>query len=209
MTHPTTIDNWQDVNSLQEFVAYLRLLAADAGRAESAAQPWPNATIPDFLAAVATLLAAAPAQATGDDPAAETIAEISAPAEWWQLAVLLREAQTERPVALPAIPGESNDAKSVDSVEGLLAYLRWLIEDCRQDGAEAAERARTDQDPDSGRWAHSTLPNWLEAWAGWLEACYLKPHPAMMIQLGAERTPVEPVGWRSIAIQLSGARIYE
>lgn len=207
MTHPTTIDNWQDVNSLQEFVAYLRLLAADAGRAESAAQPWPNGTIPDFLAAVATLLAAGPTRAADGGPESG----ISAQAEWWQLAVLLRDAQTEPPAALPGAPGESNDAKSVDSVEGLLAYLRWLIEDCRQDGAETAERAKTgaEEDPDSGRWAHSTLPNWLDAWAGWLEACYLKPHPAMMIQLGADRTPVEPVGWRSIAIQLSGARIYE
>src|SRR5580658_2608300 len=175
MTQPRTIDNCQDVDSLQDFVAYLRLLAADARHAESASRPWPNATIPEFLGSVATLLAGSKAAAGEAGPAMS---------EWSQLAVLLREAQAGQPATLPADAGQNADAKAVDSVEGLLAYLRWLIEDCRRDSADAVEHHRSDDSDTSGRWAHRALPSWVEAWASWLEDCYLKPHPAMMIQLG-------------------------
>jgi hypothetical protein len=60
-----------------------------------------------------------------------------------------------------------------------------------------------------GRWAHRNLSARLERWAAWLQDCYLKPLPAVMVKLGIQREPVEPMSWRSIAIQLSGARIYE
>lgn len=94
-------------------------------------------------------------------------------------------------------------------MESLRAYLHWLIKDFRLDRAEVAERTRIDKWHNQGRWAHGILSNWLGAWAAWLDDAYLKPLPAMMVKLGIQREPVEPMSWRSIAIQLSGARIYE
>lgn len=52
------------------------------------------------------------------------------------------------------------------------------------------------------------MSDWLRTRAAWLEG-YLRPWPALIVKHGIQREPVEPMSWRSIAIQLSGARIYE
>lgn len=56
MSVPRNIGSWQQVNSRQDFAAYLHLLAADCEHAcdaqdinEPAAQRWTNQTISDFL----------------------------------------------------------------------------------------------------------------------------------------------------------------
>ena len=204
MTHPASARNRQDVDSADDFVAYLRLLAADAERAEQGTGRWLNTTIPDFLSAIDTLLGLPRDQAArGDSAFVEPVMTT-----WRELAVLLHKAANERPVTRLDETDEQADAKAVDSLASLRAYLRWLIEGFRLDTAEVAERTRVNEWHNSGRWAHGFLSNWLAAWAAWLEG-YLGPRPALMVKLGIEREPVEPVSWRSIAIQLSGARIYE
>jgi hypothetical protein len=127
---------------------------------------------------------------------------------WSEFAVLLHNATTEPPTTSADGVDKHPDAKTVDSLESLRAYLHWLIEDFRLDTAEVAERTRINKWHNSGRWAHGFLSNWLAAWAAWLEG-YLRPRPALMVKYGIEREPVKPMSWRSIAIQLSGARIYE
>ncbi|MEY9860555.1 hypothetical protein ABH935_006192 [Catenulispora sp. GAS73] len=106
----------------------------------------------------------------------------------------------------PDIQGE---AKEVDGLDSLLGYVRWLIDDFLLGQAETAERTRNNKWSYFGKWARGSLPAWLGAWAAWLEDAYLKPLPALMVKHGITREPIETVSWRSIAIQLSGARIYE
>lgn len=204
MTRPASAQDWQAVESAEEFVAYLRLLAADAERSEQGTGSWLNTTVPDFLTAIDTLLDSTRDQAACGNPAfAEPMMTT-----WWEFAVLLHNATIEPPAHWPDEAEKHADAKTVDSLEGLRAYLHWLIEGFRLDTAEVAERTRANKWDNSGRWAHGFLSNWLAAWAAWLEG-YLRPRPALMIKYGIEREPVEPMSWRSIAIQLSGARIYE
>lgn len=204
MTRPASAQDWQDVDSADDFIAYLRLLAADAERAEQGTGSWLNTTIPDFLTATDALLGFARDQAAhGNSVFAEPMMTT-----WWEFAVLLHNATTEPPAALPDTADKHDDAKTVDSLESLRAYLHWLIEDFRLDTAEVAERTRINKWDNSGRWAHGFLSNWIGAWAAWLEG-HLRPRPALMVKHGIQREPVEPMSWRSIAIQLSGARIYE
>ena len=206
MTRPASTDDWQDVDSLEDFVAYLDLLADEARAAERGAGSWRNTTIPDFLAAIDTLLAFHQDQAARGNPA---FAE-STMTTWWELAVLLHNATTEPP-ATPAdvAVADHADANAVENLESLRGYLHWLIEDFRLDAAEVAERVSGNKWDNQGRWSHGILSSWLGTWAAWLEGSYLKPLPALMVKLGIQREPVEPMSWRSIAIQLSGARIYE
>lgn len=93
MTHPASTQDWQVVDSAEDFVAYLRLLAADAERAEQGTGPWLNTTIPDFLTAIDTLLDFTRDQAACGNPAfAEPMITT-----WWEFAVLLHNATTEPP----------------------------------------------------------------------------------------------------------------
>ncbi|WP_189954392.1 hypothetical protein [Streptomyces alanosinicus] len=73
-----------------------------------------------------------------------------------------------------------------------------LAVDFRRDERERRARAeRGEWAGDGGTWAHGILGDWLDAWAWWLRAT----------------TPVharlEPVTWRSIALQLGAAQGYE
>ncbi|MEZ0114777.1 hypothetical protein ABH920_008812 [Catenulispora sp. EB89] len=206
MTQPASVEDWQDVEGIEYFVAYLHLLAAEAGAAEHGMGSWRNATIPDFLAAIGTLLAFTQTQiALGNPVFAEPMMT-----DWWEVACLLSTARHEAPASLPeATTGNLGDAKAVEGLDSLLDYVRWLIGDFRLDAAEVAERTSWNKWDSQGRWAYGVLSNWLGTWAAKLEDAYLKPLPALMIKLRIQRDPVEPVSWRSIAVQLSGARIYE
>lgn len=200
MTRPTSAQDWQDVDTLADFVAYLYLLAAEARFAEESGGQWRNTTIPDLLAAIDTVLEQDRANPESAEPTMTT---------WSEFAALLLNATTEPPTIPSEAADKHADADTVDSLEDLRAYLHWLIEDFRLDTAEVAERTRINKWDNEGRWAHRTLPEWLGTWAAWLNDAYLKPLPAVMVRLGIQRPPVEPMSWNSIAIQLSGARIYE
>ena len=201
MNRPATGEDHEAVEDLDGFAAYLLALAADAAEATGTAT-WLNTTIEGFLGAVATLLAAADA-----NPSAE--GKMPEPTTWNELAALLYNARNHQIASPVATNNRLSDAKSVEDRDALLAYIRWLINDLQQDRAEAAERIQAGRWAGEGRWAHWMLPNWLEAWGSWLRDAYLKPPPPLMVRLGITREPIEPVGYRSIAIQLSGARIYE
>ncbi len=79
---------------------------------------------------------------------------------WWEFAVLLHTP----PAASAEVADKHADAKTVESLESLRAYLHWLIEDFRLDTAEVAERTRVNKWHNSGRRAHGFLFNWLGAW---------------------------------------------
>jgi hypothetical protein len=201
MNRPATGEDHEAVEDLDGFAAYLLALAADAADA-TGTTTWLNTTIEDFLGALATLLAAADA-----NPSAE--GKMPEPTTWKELAVLLYKARSHQ-LASPAPTNDQvSDAKSVEGRHELVTYILWLIIDLRRDRAEAAERTRESRWAREGRWAHWVLSSWLEAWGSWLRDAYLKPLPPLMVKLGITREPIEPVGYRSIAIQLSGARIYE
>lgn len=201
MNRPATGEDHEAVEDLDGFATYLLALAADAAEATGIAT-WLNTTIEGFLDAVATLLAAADA-----NPSAE--GKMPEPTTWNELATLLYNARNHQIASPAATNNRLNDAKSVEDRDALLAYIRWLINDLQQDRAEAAERIQAGRWAGEGRWADWMLPNWLEAWGRWLRDAYLKPLPPLMVRLGITREPIEPAGYRSIAIQLSGARIYE
>jgi hypothetical protein len=205
VSRPASAQDWQDVDDLEDFVAYLRLLAGEAELAEQSSGSWRNTTIPDFLAAIDSLLAL---DEEPDARGSNAVTELTM-TTWRELAALLRTATTTPAAASTDAGAKNGDAKSVNSLADLRSYLRWLIEDFRLDMAEVAERTRADPWGYFGRWAHGVLSIWLERWAAWLEGCYLSPLPALMVKLGIQREPVEPMSWRSIAIQMSGARIYE
>lgn len=201
MDRPAAGEGHEAVEDLNGFAAYLFALAADAAEA-TGTEMWRNTTVEGFLGALATLLAADSA-----NPSAK--GKMPEPTTWTELAALLYNARNHQPASPAATNNSVADAKSVEDRDALLAYIRWLINDLHQDRAEAAERVQAGRWAGEGRWAHWMLPNWLEAWGRWLRDAYLKPLPPLMVRLGITREPIEPVGYRSIAIQLSGARIYE
>ncbi|MFE7214121.1 hypothetical protein ACFY0A_38010 [Streptomyces sp. NPDC001698] len=67
-----------------------------------------------------------------------------------------------------------------------------FVRDQREQQTKNAEWAG-----DGGSWAHDTLYDWLDSWASWVAA-----DSPLHAQL-------EPVTWRSVALQLSAVRIYE
>ena len=204
MNRPATGEDHEVVEDLEGFAASLLALAADTAVATGTGT-WLNTTIADFLGAIAALLAANGANPSGS----ATEVAVPEPATWNELAALLHRARSHQTAAPAATNDQLADARSVGDRDELLAYIRWLIDDLPQDGAETAERTRVGQWAGEGRWAHRALSTWLEAWGRWLRDAYLKPLPLLMVKLGMTREPIEPVGYRSIAIQLSGARIYE
>ncbi len=77
-------------------------------------------------------------------------------------------------------------------------YAATLATDFARDQREYQTKiSRGNWAGDGGSWAHGTLYNWLDAWAAWVGA-----DSPLHVQL-------EPVTWRSVALQLSAAKIYE
>ncbi|MEU6961292.1 hypothetical protein [Streptomyces chrestomyceticus] len=85
-----------------------------------------------------------------------------------------------------------------DTAGDLLMYAASLATDFSRDQRDCQAKAeRGEWTGDGGSWAHGTLYDWFEAWGAWVGAD------------SPRHAGLEPVTWRSIALQLSVARSYE
>jgi hypothetical protein len=177
--------------TLDEFRTYLMTLSSEADaatghvRGEGDTASWINATLPQFIAGLASGIAAVDEATTGG----ETLT-------WQQLALFLFAARNQDPTVFDTAKESIATPEDVSSRDDLLAYLGWLHHDFILDQEETAERARQGLWSHEGRWAHAELASWFEAWAAWLDG-------------RRARAMVEPVTWKSCAIQLAAARVYE
>ena len=202
------VEPWRDVESVQDFVSYLRLLADECARAvgdgdgDPSAQSWTNRSINDFLwawsPAVRRLLETVDSAHDHDQPG------------WRGLAFQLHLARMTKPGFNCVFADSGLRCDEVDSALHLQMHLAALATGFACEQREIAERTRRgDSALDAGSWVHRRLDAFLHAWAAWLEGACLKPLPSSAMKSGIERPPVEPVTWRSIAFQLDAARTYE
>jgi hypothetical protein len=199
---PRHVNAWSVVESAEDFVGYLTLLSRDAERAREAGAPWHNDSVPAYLAALAALV-------QPQHYCIDFVEGFGAPPmdSWRDLAAQLHAARSfEKSMELEQFQPVP-DGDHVADVETFLGHLRWLIDDFHADQAERAGRAAAGLWAYEGRWAHAIIEDWLGTWGAWLDDWYLK---AASPTVRAERAALlEPVSWRSVAWQLSAARIYE
>ncbi len=199
MSVPRTAGSWRQVNSRQDFAAYLHLLAADCEQAcigrdfdDPAVRRWTNRTISDFLWGWVRLLGK---RIDGIDQLWE---EAPGRPGWRGLAFQLDEASTSPPRYDCALADPGTLWHEVDSAVDMRWYVATLATDFAADRRKReAAIGRGEWAGDGGTWAHSTLYDWLDAWAAWADAD--SPRHARL----------EPVTWRSVALQLSVAQTYE
>ncbi|MES4909185.1 MULTISPECIES: hypothetical protein [unclassified Streptomyces] len=199
MSASRSIDSWQQVESRQDFAAYLRFLAFDCEQACSGqdAEPptvnrWTNQTINGLLWGWVRLL--------GDRLDGTDLLHEEAPGRpgWQGLAYQLDTVRTTSPGFDCMLTAPGTEPDEVDTPRDLRRYVATLATDFARDEKESqAKFDRGQWAGDGGSWAHSTLYDWLDAWAAWVGAN--SPFHAQL----------EPVTWRSVALQLSAARIYE
>lgn len=199
MSPPRNIGSWSQVDSRQDFAAYLHLLAADSEQAcngqdphAPAAQRWTNRTVNDFLWGWVRLLGR---RIDGTDLLQE---EAPGRPGWRGLAFQLESARTSPPAFNCALADSGTQPHEVDSAIDLRWYAATLATDFTRDQRELRAKIRRGEwAGDGDSWAHSTLYDWLDAWAAWVGTN------------SPRHTRLEPVTWRSIALQLSAAQIYE
>ncbi|WP_409239611.1 hypothetical protein [Streptomyces sp. PA5.6] len=198
MSVPQNIDSWQQVHSRQDFTAYLQMLSADCETACAGqdpripvAQRWSNQSVDGFLWAWARLLES---RLDGTD----LLQEQSPGRPGWQgLAFQLDHVRTSPPGFASAPADMVTKWDDVNSAHDLRMYIAALATDFVRDQREyEAKRSRGEWAHDGGSWAHGLLYDVLDAWAAWLGSTPL-------------RAELEPVTWRSVALQLSAAQIYE
>ncbi|WP_405817643.1 hypothetical protein OG241_23725 [Streptomyces sp. NBC_01390] len=199
MSVPRNADSWQQVSSRQDFAAYLRLLAIDCEHAcngqdlnEPVAHRWTNRTISDFLWGWVRIL--------GERIDGTDLLQEEAPGRpgWQGLAFQLEKARTSPPGFNCALADSGTQSHEVDTAIDLRWYAATLATDFARHERERQEANRRGEwVGDGGNWAQSTLHDWLDAWAAWTDAN--SPH----------HTRLEPVTWRSVALQLAAAQIYE
>jgi hypothetical protein len=193
------IDSWQQVESRANFAAYLRFLAFDCERAcggpdseVPAALHWTHQSINGFLWAWVRLLGG---RIDGSDLLHE---EAPGQPGWRGLAYQLDTVRTTPPGFNCVFADSGTKPEEVDTARDLRWYAATLATDFARDQRE--RQAKTDRGEwagDGGSWAHSTLYDWLASWAAWVGA-----NSPLHAQL-------DPMTWRSVALQLSVARIYE
>lgn len=187
------------MESRRDFVAQLRFLAVDCeqacdGRAsdEPPAGRWGNRTVDGFLWGWVRLLGSG---ADGSGPLSEEAPGVPG---WRGLACQLDCVRTTPPAPDCALAAPGMQWQDVDSALDLRRYAATLAVDFARDRREQQARiSRGEWAGDGGDWAHGTLYDWLDAWAAWLGAD--SPLHARL----------EPVTWRSVALQLSAAKVYE
>ncbi|MGO4457958.1 hypothetical protein AB4039_11700 [Streptomyces sp. M-16] len=199
MSAARNIDSWQQVESRQDFAAYLRRLAADCEQACSDPDPysptaehWTHGSINNFLWGWVRLLGS---RIDGTDLLHE-----QAPGRpgWQGLAYQLDTVRTTPPGFNCVLADAGTAPNEVDTVRDLRMYAATLATDFARDQRERrAQISRGERAGHGGGWAHSTPYDWLGAWAAWVGA-----NSPLHAQL-------EPVTWRSVALQLSAAKIYE
>ena len=187
------------MDSRADFAAYLRFLAFDCERAcggqdpeALAALPWTHQSINGFLWGWVRLLGS---RTDGTDLLHEETADQPG---WRGLAYQLDTVRTT-PSGFNCVLADSDTKpEEVDTARDLRMYAATLaIDFARAQQEMQAKIDRGEWAGDGGSWAHSTLYDWLDAWAAWVDAD--SPRHAQL----------DPVTWRSIAVQLSVARIYE
>jgi hypothetical protein len=93
-----------------------------------------------------------------------------------------------------SIPRDVDDWAQIETREDFVAYLQLLAVDFEADERELVERRGAGHFVLEGRWAHGSVAAVLDAWAAWLQDT---------------QEDLEPLTWRSLALQLSAARVYE
>jgi hypothetical protein len=196
---PRSIDSWQQVESRHDFAVYLRFLAFDCEQACSdqdaesqRTRYWAHRTIYGFLWGWGRLLGS---RLDGTDLLHE---ETPGRPGWQGLACQLDTVRTTPPGFNCVYADSDTTPDEVDTPHDLRMYVAALATDFARDQRE--RQAKIDRGQwagDGGSWAHSTLYDWLGAWAAWVGVT--SPLHARL----------EPVTWRSVALQLSVARIYE
>ncbi|MFK4264587.1 hypothetical protein [Streptomyces milbemycinicus] len=199
MSASRSIESWQQVKSRQGFAAYLSFLAVECGQAcsgQDAESPtvsrWTNRTIDGLLWGWVRLLG-------GHFDGTDLLHEEAPDRPGWQgLAYQLDTVRTASPSFNFVLADSGIEPDEVDTPRDLQRYVATLATDFVRDQEECqAKIDRGQWAGDGGSWAHSNLCDWLDAWAAWVGAN--SPRHAQL----------EPVTWRSIALQLSAARIYE
>jgi len=193
------IDSWQQVESRADFGAYLRFLAGDCEQAcsisapeDPTAQRWTHRSIDGFLWGWVRLLGS---RIDGTDLLHE---ETVGRPGWRGLAYQLDTVRTTPPGSIRTSPDPGTTPEKVDTAEDLRLYAATLATDfARHERETQAKITRGEWAGDGGSWAYNTLPDWLAAWAAWVGAN--SPRHAQL----------DPVTWRSAALQLSAARVYE
>ncbi len=187
------------MKSRQGFAAYLSFLAVDCEQACSGqdAEPptvsrWTNRTIDGLLWGWVRLLG-------GRLDGTDLLHEEAPDRPGWQgLAYQLDTVRTTSPGLNFVLADSGTEPDEVNTPRDLQRYAATLATDFVRDQEEyQAKVDRGQWAGDGGSWAHSNLCDWLGAWAAWVGANSL-PHAQL-----------EPVTWRSVALQLSVARIYE
>ncbi len=187
------------MDSRADFAAYLRFLAFDCEHAcggqdpeAPTAQHWTHRSIDDFLWGWVRLL-------HGRIDGTDLLHEATPGQPGWRgLAYQLDRVRTTPPMFNCAFADSGTKPEEVETVWGLRLYAAALATDFARDRREMRAKAdRGEWAGDGGSWAHSTLYDWLASWSAWVGA-----NSPLHAQL-------DPVTWRSVALQLSVARIYE
>lgn len=194
------IDSWQLVDSRQDFAAFLRFLSFDCGHPRSGtdcetpeAQQWVHTSIQGFLWGWVGLLGR---RHNGKDLLHE---EAPGRPGWRGLAYQLDTVRTSSPGynCILADSGLTNP-EEVDNPNDMRMYAATLAMAFPRDPRERQAKIEGREWAGDGEtWAHSTLHGWLASWAAWVGT-----NSPMHAQL-------DPVTWRSVALQLSIARLYE
>ena len=187
------------MDSRADFAAYLLALAFGSdlacgrqGSEAPTAQLWTHQSINGFLWGWVRLLGS---RIDGTDLLHE---EAPGQPGWRGLAYQLDTVRTTPPGFNCALADSGTKPEEVDAVRDLRMYAATLATDfARYQREMQAKAERGEWAGDGGSWAHSTLHDWLDAWAAWVD------------QDSPSHAQLEPVTWRSIAVQLSVARIYE
>jgi hypothetical protein len=181
---------WRDVETLEGFATYLKHLVADF----QGQQPHnPERDLEDFFWSWAR------AVGSGWLGGASAFAVAEGEPGWRCLAFQIHDALTGRPGFNCVWADWGTDWQEVHMQYHLAGFLGGLATSVYRERREMAAKAeRGEWTGDGGTWAHLTLSGFLESWAAWLEDAN-----------SAFRAQVEPVTWRSIALQLNIARIYE
>ncbi|MFC8824168.1 hypothetical protein ACFT9I_02280 [Streptomyces sp. NPDC057137] len=194
-----SIDSWQQVDSRADFATYLRFLAVDCERAcdvqdseAPTAQHWTHPSVHGFLWGWVRLLGN---RTDGTDLLYEEAPDRPG---WRGLAHQLDTVRTTQPVLNWVLADSDTKHEEVDTAGDLRMYAATLATDFARDQREMrASTERGEWAGDGGSWAHNTLHDWLAAWAAWVGTD------------SPRHTRLDPVTWRTIALQLSVARIYE
>ncbi|MFE2553206.1 hypothetical protein ACFXGI_32360 [Streptomyces sp. NPDC059355] len=179
MAIPENVEAWDRVERRPDLVAYLLLLSAEYAGAGA------HRTLDGFLLGWVTVL----------DRHLDGTAVLGG--GWRGLACQLYRARTAEPHRDTALAEPPTAEDAVSNASDLRRYLATLAVDFARDRQEMRTRAaRGLWAGDGGSWAHGTAEAWFDGWAAWLA---VTPYAHEL----------EPVGWRSVAEQLSAARIYE